>query len=110
MAFTGSQDVRIETTRAGTPTATAPARHVFAHDGAGADDGVRADGDAVEDLGARPGPGALANRHAQRAAALLEHGLRGIREVVIAADHVGVGRHQHASSDAARGWPRTARS
>src|SRR5262252_2506246 len=74
------------------------------HDSAGADDGVLADRDAVEDFRARAEPRAVADRDAGRPPRLIEHGARRIGEVVIAADHVAVGGHQHppADRDAAR--------
>ena len=87
---------RVETTRAGTPTAIAPGGHVVAHDGAGADDRAVADRDAVENLGAGADPRAVADGDAGRVARLLEHRLRRIGEIVVAADDVAVRRHQHA--------------
>src|SRR5262249_42665899 len=69
-------------------------------DGAGADDGARAEGDAVENLRACPEPRAVANRNPLRTSRLFEHRLRRIRKVVIAADHIDVGRQQHVGADA----------
>src|SRR5207245_11055166 len=74
-------------------------RNVVANDGTGAHDSVRADGDAVEDLGAGAHPGAVADRHAGRRASLLEHRHRWIREIVIASDDVRVGCDEHARAD-----------
>src|SRR6516162_5003247 len=65
-------------------------RHVFADDGCGADDRAIADRDAVENLGAGPDPGPLANRHAGGHAPLVEDRPRWIRKIVVAANHVRV--------------------
>src|SRR2546421_1015359 len=74
-------------------------RNVFANDGSGADDRMRTDGDAVENLRARANPRAVADRDAARHAPLLDDGLGGIGEVVIAADDVGIRRHQDTAAD-----------
>src|SRR5580765_1455885 len=73
--------------------------HAVAYDRAGPDDGAFADGHAVKNLGAGAHPDAVADRHAGGGAGLLEDRLRRVREVVIAADHVAVCRHQHAPAD-----------
>ena len=69
-------------------------RDRLAHDRARADDGVIADGHAVEDLGAGAEPDALAERDALRHAALLDHRARRIVHVVRAGAEVAVGGDQ----------------
>ena len=71
----------------------------FADDGAGADDGVGANVDAVQYLRARAKPRAVADGDAGRFARLLEHRTRGIAEVVIAADQVAVRGDQRVAPD-----------
>jgi len=61
-------------------------RYVLANQGRGADDGVIADGDAVEDFRAGADPRALADAHSGRDARLRDDRLCRIREVVVTAD------------------------
>src|SRR5438067_9027971 len=79
--------------------------NVLADDRACAHDGVRTNGDAVENLGARAQPRALADRDAGRRAPFVEHRFRGIRQIVIAADDIAVRGDEDAGTDddAARG-------
>ena len=90
----------VPTTLAGTPTAVAALGHRFAHHRAGADDGVRAYIDAVEHLGARSKPGAVADRDAGRLPLLREHGPRGVAEIVVTADQIAVRGDQRVAADA----------
>ena len=91
---------REATTRAGMPTAIAPAGNVLAHDRAGADRRRGRRSSTPSRIFApapiqTPSPMLTPGRRPR----LLEHGLRRIREVVIAADDVAVRRHQHAAAD-----------
>ena len=82
----------------------------LADDSAGADDRAVADRDAVENLRARAEPDAVADVDAGGSPRLVQHRLRVIGEVVIAAR-----RDRHTPRSAcpirrARGWPKTSRS
>ena len=86
--------------RAGIPTAVAPAGTAFADDGARADDGAVADRDAIQDLRACAQPDADADVDPRRPARLVQHRLPVIGEVVIAADQVRVRRDERVGTDA----------
>src|SRR5947207_9633247 len=72
---------------------------MFAHDGGGADHRMTADLDAVENFRAGANPHSVANAHASRNSRLRQDRLDRIREIVIAANDVGVRRHQHHPAD-----------
>src|SRR6185436_11810699 len=71
----------------------------IAHDGAGANYGMRPDDDAIEDFDPGPQPGPFADADAGRRARLIQDRARRIAEVVIAADEVAVGGDEHVPAD-----------
>ena len=88
---------RDDTTRAGMPTAIARAATLSRTTAPAPMTAPSPIVDAVEDLRARAQPGAVADRDAGRRARLLEHRLRRIGEVVVAADDVAVRGHQRVA-------------
>src|SRR5262249_52163529 len=77
-----------------------PRRDILSHHRGGTDNRTVANRDAVEDLRAGADPGTVADRHAGGSARLLENRPTWVGEIVVAADHVAVRRHQDVCSDA----------
>ena len=82
------------------PDRGCPVGYRLAHDRAGADHGIGADLDAVEDFRAGAQPRTVTDRDAGRDPRLLNDRPRGIAEIVIAADEIAVRRKQRVSADA----------